>query len=160
MADAVRLEYADPTNPARVWTVREVRRTRAPRGSAIAATVTLEFTSNGEQRLIRDVPVDWQKPEVLAGAFEQAEPTRDRFSFVHEGTSYQCEARAADTAQAESEPAKTAKRRSRAPSATWYVSAGGRPEVRTVAASADDLASMSNRNQLKERILSAVGARR
>jgi hypothetical protein len=158
MADAVRLEYPDPTNPARVWTVREVRRTRAPRGSSISATVTLEFTSNGEQRLIRDVPVDWQKPEVLAGAFDQAEPTRDRFSFVHEGTAYQCEARAVEVAQVE--PSKTAKRRSRTPSATWYVSAGGRPEVSTVAASADDLASLTNRNQLKERILSAVGARR
>lgn len=158
MADVVRLEYTDPTNPGRVWTVRELRRTRAPRGSPISATVTLEFTSNGEQRLIREVPVDWQKPEVLAGAFSQAEPTRDRFSFVHEGTAYQCEARAADGAAVE--PAKVAKRRSRTPSSAWYVSAGGQPEIRTVAASADDLASMTNRNQLKERILSAVGARR
>ena len=157
MADVVRLQFNDPANPDRVWTVRELRRTRAPRGSPISASVTLEFTSNGEQRLIRDVPVDWQQPDVLARAFSQAEATRDRFSFVHEGTAYHCEARAADAAPQAEAPAK---RRSRAPSAAWYVSAGGQPEVKTVAAAADDLASMSNRNQLKERILSAVGARR
>ncbi|GAC1516453.1 MAG: hypothetical protein NVS1B4_11480 [Gemmatimonadaceae bacterium] len=151
-------QYADPSDPARTWNVQEVARTRASMGRNQApGCVTLEFTSGNERRLTREIPLDWpQQVGLLARAFKESEQTRDRFSFIHEGTAYHCEARPTTGASPRAS-AKATKRASTA-SVAWFVGAGSEPEVRTVDSTADDLASMKSRTELKNRILAAVGA--
>ena len=151
-------QYADPSDPARTWNVQEVARTRASMGRRQApGCVTLEFTSGSERRLTREIPLDWpQQVGLLARAFKESEQTRDRFSFIHDGTAYHCEAR--PTNGAAGRAATGTPKRARAASVAWFVGAGTEPEVRTVESSADDLASMKSRTELKFRILAAVGA--
>jgi hypothetical protein len=153
MLTGARGEFIDPVDSGRTWMVREVGRTRARAGQwPAAAHVTLEFTSNGERKVARDVSVEWQQGEALGEAFARAIPTRDRFSFVHEGTAYSCEARPSDP----SEGGVKAKGRE---ATAWYVSAGSDSEIRTVGSAADDLASAENRDDLKRRILAVVHGR-